>query len=192
MAAPTRPFPAFLHLHGRSVLLVGGGAVAASKLTGLLEAGARVTVVAPELRPELRRPEVTLVERPFEERDLEGKWLVVSAAPAEVNRRVHQAAEARQLFVNAVDDPGTGSVWLGGVIRRGDVTVAISTAGRAPALAGLLREALDALLPAELHRWIEAAEPLRARHRAAGVPLADRRPLLLRTLVDLYAAKGEP
>jgi uroporphyrin-III C-methyltransferase/precorrin-2 dehydrogenase/sirohydrochlorin ferrochelatase len=189
-AAP-RPFPAFLHLRGRSVLLVGGGPVAVSKLGALLDAGARVTVVAPALRPELERPGVELLQRPFAPPDLERRWLVVSAAPAAVNRAVAEAAAERCLFVNAVDDPETGSVWLGGVVRRGDVTVAISTSGRAPALAGLLREALDALLPAELQRWVERAESLRAQWRHDQVALPDRRPLLLRALVDLYARRGE-
>src|SRR6187549_316955 len=133
-------YPVFLKLDGRRVLLVGGGPVAASKLDGLLEAGARVTVVAPEVRPEIERAGVDVQRRPFATSDLEGSWWVVAAAPPDVNRQVLEAAEARGVWVNAVDDPPNATAYLGGVVRKSDVTVAISTGGRAPALAGLLRE----------------------------------------------------
>ena len=95
------------------------------------------------IRTGIRRPGVTLLQRPFQESDLDGAWWVVAAAPPEINRQVGVAAEARRLFVNAVDDPHNATAYLGGVVRRDDVTIAISTGGRAPALAGLLREALD-------------------------------------------------
>jgi siroheme synthase (precorrin-2 oxidase/ferrochelatase) len=75
-------------------------------------------------------------------------------------------------------------------LRKGGVTLAISTDGRAPALAGLLREALGSLLPDELGDWVGAAERLRARWRAEGVPIDRRRPLLLRALDELYATRG--
>ena len=87
------------------VLLVGGGTVAAAKLEALLAVGARVTVVAPEIGPAFERPDVTLHRRRFEAGDLDGVWWVVAAAPPEVNRAVQAAAESRQLFVNAADDP---------------------------------------------------------------------------------------
>jgi len=99
---------------------------------------------------------------------------------------VAAAAEARGLFVNSVDDADASSAWLGGVLRRGDVTLAISTAGRSPALAGLLREAFDRLLPEDLEEWVELGETLRHRWRADDVPMRDRRPLLLRALQELY------
>jgi len=72
------------------------------------------------------------------------------------------------------------------VLRRGGVTFAISTAGRSPGLAGLLREALDRLLPEDLKAWVELAETLRQGWKADGVPIGDRRPLLLRALQELY------
>ena len=182
-------YPAFLKLSGREVLLVGGGRVAAGKLEGLLEAGARVTVVAPSISEDLWQPGVRLVRRCFEARDLDGCWFVVSAASAEVNRDVAEAAHARRIFVNAVDDVASASVYLGGVVRRGAATVAISTGGRAPALAGLLREALERLLPADLGDWVTSAEQLRARWRSEGVPMEARRPLLLRALEEIYGAR---
>ncbi|MPY89681.1 MAG: bifunctional precorrin-2 dehydrogenase/sirohydrochlorin ferrochelatase [Luteitalea sp.] len=179
-------FPVFLKLAGRPVLLVGGGSVAASKLDGLLQVGAEVTVVAPEIQSSLERPGVVLVRRGFEALDLDGKWFVVAAAPPEVNRAVAAAAETRGLFVNAVDDPPNAAAYLGGVLRRGDVTVAISTGGHAPALAGLVREGLDALLPRELDTWASLARAVRARWLAERVPMTARRPLLLDALNRLY------
>jgi uroporphyrin-III C-methyltransferase/precorrin-2 dehydrogenase/sirohydrochlorin ferrochelatase len=126
-------------------------------------------------------------QRPFEPADLDGKWFAVAAAPPAVNREVALAAEKRRVFVNAVDDADSASAYLGGVVRKAGVTLAVSTDGRAPALAGLLREALEAVLPEDLDTWVDAARDLRAQWKAAGVPIADRRPLLLRALNQLYA-----
>ena len=188
--------PAFLSLASRRVVVVGGGPVAASKLDALLTAGADVTVIAPEVRPEIEQRGVTVVRRSFEPSDLDGAWWVVAAAPPEVNRQVLAAAEVRRVFVNAVDDPQNATAYLGGVVRKHGVTVAISTNGRAPALAGLLREALDAWLPAELDEWLVAADEARRRWKAEGVPMEARRPQLLETLNTLYevraVAQSEP
>jgi uroporphyrin-III C-methyltransferase/precorrin-2 dehydrogenase/sirohydrochlorin ferrochelatase len=174
--------------------VVGGGPVAAAKIATLRETGAAILVVAPALAPALRVQldadprAVTVAERGFEPADLDGAWLVIAAAPPEVNRRVAAAVEAsgRALFVVAVDDPGSASAYGGGTRRRGGVTVAISTDGQAPALAGLLREGLDAVIPADLDAWVAAARALRPGWRADRVPLARRRPLLLRALNRLY------
>ena len=179
-------YPAFLRLTGRKVVLVGGGRVAAGKLHGLIAEGATVTVVAPEIRSELEQPGVVLERRRFQDTDLDGAWYVVAAAPPEVNRQVLVAAERRQLFVNAVDDPPNATAYAGGVVRRDGVTIAISTDGRAPALAGLLREALDAWLPGDLDEWMSAADEARRRWKQDGVPMEQRRPMLLETLNRLY------
>jgi len=182
--------PVFLKLGGRPVVLVGGGAVATAKLAGLIEAGALVTVVAPEVAEEIARARATVVRREFRPGDLDGAWLVVAAAPRAVNRRVAEAAETRRVFLVAVDDPDSGSAYTGGVLRRGGLTIAIATGGRAPALAGLLREGLGALLPEDVERWVTAAHDLSQRQRAAGVPMGARRPLLLRALNELYEGRA--
>jgi uroporphyrin-III C-methyltransferase/precorrin-2 dehydrogenase/sirohydrochlorin ferrochelatase len=184
-------FPVFLKLEGRQVLVVGGGKVAEAKLPGLLAAGARVAVVAPEVREGIAAAPVAIHRRPFEAEDVNGAWLVVAAAPAEVNREVREAAEPRGVFVNAVDDPAHGSVYTGGVVRRGGVTIAVSTGGHAPALAGLLREALEAVLPEDVGDWVDAGAVLRAEQKKAQVPMGDRRPLLLQALNRLYAGRVE-
>jgi uroporphyrin-III C-methyltransferase / precorrin-2 dehydrogenase / sirohydrochlorin ferrochelatase len=182
-------YPVFLKLDGRPVLLVGAGTVAASKLQGLLAEGARVTVVAPDVRPEIEGAPVTIKRRAFEATDVDGAWWVVAAAPPDVNRQVLDAAEGRRIWVNAVDDPPNATAYLGGVVRRDGVTVAISTSGRAPALAGLLREGLDAWLPADLGSWMAAADEARKNWRQDGVPMERRRPMLLETLNRLYEGR---
>lgn len=179
-------FPSFLKLGGRKVVLVGGGRVALHKHAALAAAGAHITVVAPEIAAGLRQPGTVLAEREFQPADLDGAWFVVAAATPPVNQQVAGAAEERRIFVNAVDDPDAASAYAGGVVRRGAITVAISTGGGAPALAGLLREALEAMLPADLEKWLTTAQALRPGWRAEGVPMEARRPLLLEALNRLY------
>jgi len=179
-------FPAFLHLRSRRVVVVGGGPVAASKLDALLTVGADITVIAPDVRAEIEERPVKVVRRRFEASDLDGAWWVVAAAPSEVNRQVLEAADERRIFVNAVDDPAHATAYLGGVVRRAGMTVAISTDGRAPALAGLMREAIDAWLPHDLERWMTAADEAREQWKRDGVPMHHRRPHLLERLNRLY------
>lgn len=167
--------PLFLKLDGRRVLVVGDGAAIGPKRDALVRAGADVRE---------RRPEA------FTDADLEDVWLVVTAGPPEVNARIARLAEARRVFVNAVDDPPNASAYLGGVVRRDGVTIAISTSGDAPALAGLLREGIDALLPDDLDRWSAAARDVRREWKANGTPMAERRPRLLEALNALYAEPG--
>lgn len=183
-------FPTFLKLGGRQVLVVGGGPVAAGKLRGLLDAGAAVTVVSPAVVPEIASAGVRTVLRPFEPADLEGASYVVAAAPPDVNRRVAAAAQARGIFVNAVDDIESASAYAGAVLRRAGVTIAISTDGDAPALAGLVREALEVLLPEDLDDWMACAREARRDWLAKGVPMHERRPLLLDALNALYARRA--
>ena len=127
-----------------------------------------------------------MVPRASAPADRDGAWFVTAAATTEVNRQVREAAEARAVFVNAVDDPANATAYLGGSIVRGGVTVAISTSGRAPALAGLLREAFDAIVPEDIDAWVAHAQELSRRQRADGVPMTDRRPQLLDALNRLY------
>ncbi len=182
-------FPAFLKLAGRKVVVVGAGPVAASKIDGLLTAGARVTVVAPDVVSAIESAPVEIERRAFEPNDLDGAWFVVAAAPPIVNQAVRDAAEARQLFVNAVDDPPNATAYLGGIVRKHGVTVAISTDGCAPALAGLLREGLETLLPDDLEAWLDVSRRERETWKRLGVPMEDRRPLLLEAINRLYDAR---
>ncbi len=187
---PLPLYPVVLDLQGRAVLVVGAGRVAAGRLPALLAGGASVTVVAPDVLDEVAALPVRLERRHFRPDDLDGRWLAVAAADRETNRTVADAAARRRVFLNAVDDVEAASAYAGGVLRRGGVTVAISTGGRAPALAGLLREALEAVIPQDASRWLEVAARARLEQRQAGVPMPQRRPLLLRALERLYADRA--
>jgi uroporphyrin-III C-methyltransferase/precorrin-2 dehydrogenase/sirohydrochlorin ferrochelatase len=186
--------PLFLNIAGRRVVLVGGGPVAAAKLQQLIAAGAQVCVVSPDVVEEIAdaraqgfQGNVEIVSREFVPADLDGAWLVVAAAPPEVNRSVAEAAEERRVFVNAVDDPANASAYLSGVVRRDDFTLAISTSGEAPGLTALLRQGLDELLPrGDLALWLKEARRQRRIWKAEGVPMEQRRPLLLDALNRLY------
>ena len=183
--------PLFVNLAGRRVVLVGGGPVAAGKLTQLVDAGADVVVVSPDVHPDIARSAVSIEGRQFRPADLDGAWFVVAAATPEVNREVARAAEARRMFVNAVDDPANATAFLSGVVRRDGVTVAISTSGDAPGLTSLLREAMDAILPHDIGRWMAEARRVRAIWKRDQVPMDARKPLLLETLNELYQPDRE-
>src|SRR5206468_3435543 len=112
--------PLFLRLTDRRVLVVGAGSVAARKIEALLDAGARVSVIAPTVNAEVEAMAVTLHRRPFEPSDVEGAWLVIAATnDSAVNAEIARACEERRVFVNAVDDPPNASAYFGGLIRRG-------------------------------------------------------------------------
>lgn len=179
-------FPVFVKLGGKRVLVVGAGPVAASKLAGLRAAGADVVVVAPDIADEAAFADTTVHRRAFDTTDLDGVWYVVAAAPPEVNRHVAREAAARQIFVNAVDDPPNATAYLGAVVRRDGFTFAISTDGHAPALAGLVREGLEQVLPDDLADWLHCARTERERWLREAVPMEARRRQLLTAINQLY------
>jgi len=177
-----------LDLAGRLVLLVGGGAVAARKLASLLEAGARVRLVAPELAPETEAQAhgqgVELLRRGFEPHDLDGAWLVVCATGDEaLNRSVAAAANEARIFVNVVDVPPLCSFIVPAVLRRGELTVALSTGGASPAAARRLRQSLDQQFGPEWGPYLAVLRAARARLTALGRPAAENRPAFYK-LVD--------
>jgi siroheme synthase-like protein len=142
--------------------------------------------------PELEGMHVRQVYRGFRAADLDGVWWVVAAATPSVNRSVRRAADRRRVFVNAVDDTANATAYLGAVLRRGAVVVAVSTGGTSPALAAVLRDLLDALLPAEATGWADLASAERARWKAEKVPLGLRRSTLLALLTRLAGNDGGP
>ncbi|MEW5913408.1 MAG: bifunctional precorrin-2 dehydrogenase/sirohydrochlorin ferrochelatase [Thermodesulfobacteriota bacterium] len=181
-------YPALLDLSGRLVLLVGGGQVAARKIASLIEAGARVRLVAPELAPETLaaagKPGVELRQRGFEAADMEGAALVISATDDQaLNRAVAAEAGKRGLFVNVVDVPELCSFIVPAVLRRGDLVVAMSTSGASPAAAARLRRDLEQRLGPEWALYLRILKAVRARLTALGRPAAENRPLFYR-LVD--------
>jgi precorrin-2 dehydrogenase/sirohydrochlorin ferrochelatase len=153
-------------LEDRPCLVVGGGVVAERKVASLLEAGARVRVVAPSFSPGLeamgREGVVELVPREYKVRDLEGTALVISAASRrEVNAQVAREAGERGLLVNVVDSPRECSFIVPSVVRRGGLILAISTSGLSPALARHLREQLEEEFGQEFGPLLELLAELR-------------------------------
>ena len=162
-----RHFPAFLSLKDKPCLLVGGGDVAARKARLLAAAGARLSVVAPEVSAALEAQldalaNAQIMRREFVDTDLDGQWLVVSATgnPA-VERRVAAAAEQRRVFCNAVDDVDNCSFITPAIVDRSPVIVAVSTGGGAPVLARRIRQQIETLLPAGLGALATLARNLR-------------------------------
>src|SRR6266702_8152498 len=138
-------YPVFLNLQGRHAVVVGGGAIAEQKVVGLLEAGARVTVVSPDLTWKLEDLAATgaieLRRRAYRRGDLDGAFIAIAATDdRSANADVWAEAEQRGILLNAVDDLPYCSFIAPAVHRAGDITVAVSTAGKSPALAVRLRE----------------------------------------------------
>ena len=152
-------YMACLDLTGRSVLVVGGGRVALEKIEGLLAAGAAITVVAPQILPEVGELDLTFIRRGYRTDDLDGKFLVVAAtATTSVNRRVFRDAETRSLLCNVVDVPELCSFILPAILRHEPIAVAVSTGGASPALAQHLRDQIATVVGPE---HAELAERLR-------------------------------
>jgi uroporphyrin-III C-methyltransferase/precorrin-2 dehydrogenase/sirohydrochlorin ferrochelatase len=180
--------PVFLKLDGRPGLLVGAGAVALEKIGSLLKTGLRLRVVAPNAVPEVRQLAIEgrleWIERPFELSDLDGNFLVIAATDsAEVNAAVYQGARARGILANSVDDPPHCDFYFGSVVSRGELQIAISTAGESPAVAQRLRREIDVQLPEDLGRWLEDVGRLR-REVLAKQPRGESRRLILHQLAQ--------
>lgn len=145
MTAFGQPYPVSLDLAGRRVLVVGGGAIAARKVAGLLRAGAAVTVVAPEAVSEIAEdPDVRWHQREYRRGEVASYRLAITATDdAAVNRQVARDGEAANVFVNSADDPSNCSFILPAVINRGDLQIAVSTNGRSPAFAAWARRSLE-------------------------------------------------
>jgi precorrin-2 dehydrogenase / sirohydrochlorin ferrochelatase len=162
-------YPVSLVVAGKRCVVVGGGSVAARKASGLVDAGAHVIVVAPDISEVIRALPVELVERPYESSDLEQAWLVMAATnDPEVNRRVHADGQTARVWVNAADEPEACAFTLPAVLRRGPVTVAVSTGGPSPALAGWLRDQVGDLLGPEIGMLAEMLSEARDQLQAAG------------------------
>lgn len=164
------PYPVNLLVDGRPCLVVGGGAVAARKVAGLRACGAEVHVVAPSVSDAVRtQPGVTWDERPYRRDDLDGRMLAIAATDdPSVNAAVYQDAEAAGIWVNGADDPAHCSFTLPSVVRRGDLQITVSTAGRSPALAVWLRERFQAEIGPEYAVLLDLLAEERESIRAAG------------------------
>jgi precorrin-2 dehydrogenase / sirohydrochlorin ferrochelatase len=183
---PANLFPAFIKLEGRPCLVVGAGAVGASKIASLLDFGARVTVVAPQAVAEVRRlaarGPVGWIEREFVADDLDGMFLVIAATSSgDVNRAVSLEARRRGILCNSVDDPPNCDFYFPAIVRRGDLQIAISTAGESPALAQRIRRELEEALDESVGGQLSEIGALR-RKILATHPACEERTQLLQLL----------
>jgi precorrin-2 dehydrogenase/sirohydrochlorin ferrochelatase len=181
-------FPIFLKLAGKPCVVVGAGTIAESKIESLLAAEARVTVIAPEALPRVQQwaasGELTWHQREYQAGDLAGAFLVVAGtATAAVNRAVFTEAAAADTLCNAVDDPPFCDFYFPSIVRRGDLQIAISTAGESPAFAQQLRKELNAQLPLDVGEWLMEVGRLR-REVTAVEPIGEPRKLLLHELAQ--------
>jgi precorrin-2 dehydrogenase/sirohydrochlorin ferrochelatase len=140
-------YPVFLDMEQRRAVVIGGGAVALRKVQGLLEAGARVTVVSPGFDPGFEGLTVDRAGREFAESDLDGAALVFASTNVrEVNRRIGELARARGIPANIADAPAECGFIVPARIRRAGLQIAISTGGEDPARAASARKKLEELL----------------------------------------------
>jgi precorrin-2 dehydrogenase len=159
-------FPIFLDMTRRRCLVIGGGAVAERKIAALLEAGAEVTVLSPDVTENFadwsKRNAIRLVARRYQAGDLNGFELAfVATDDPQVSASVYREGRSRSVWVNSADDPARCDFILPSVLRRGDLTVAVSTGGTSPALARTVREELELYFTGEYESLAKLAAEVR-------------------------------
>lgn len=183
-----RYYPVFLRVEGRPCLVIGGGEIAERKVASLLAAGASVTVVSPTLTAALRASieagQVTHHHRPYRSGDLDGFFLAYAATNDDsLHAEIAVEAHATGVPLNVVDRPQWCDFIVPSTLSRGDLTVAVSTAGGSPALARRVRREIEALIGPEYEQALTLLRSLRQRLQAAGLPVAERG-RILNDLVD--------
>jgi len=176
-------FPIFLKLEGQRCLVVGAGDVAESKIAGLLEAAAKVIVVAPEATPQVQSwaaaGQIEWLARPCEPTDLDGMFLVVAATfSPELHEQIHAEARRRGVLCNVVDVPELCDFYYPAVARRGALQIAVSTSGQSPALAQRLRKELEEQFGPEYEAWLQQLGEEREKLFAAAIDPEERKRLL--------------
>src|SRR5688572_32744361 len=197
----TSYYPVYLQLYGQPCTVIGGGKIAEGKVDGLLAGDARVKIISPELTPHLHdlvaQNKIEYIAREYQHGDLSGAFMVICGTDkAEINRQVWEEGSANGQLVNVVDDTPRCNFIAPAILRTGDLTIAISTAGKAPALAVRLKERLQEQIGSEYERFLELSGQLReplARH----VPDFETRKAMWYQIVDsealdLLAQGNEP
>ncbi len=192
-------YPIFLKVEQKLCVVIGGGTVAERKITSLLEAGARVKVIAPEVTERIkilaREGKIIWEERPYRSGDLKDAFLVIAATNnPQVQEEVFAEAEERKIFCNVVDKPALCSFIVPSVVKRGRLQIAISTSGASPALAKRLREQLEELFGPEYAEYLELMAAWRKEILARELPEAERQKLfeqLVLAPIPLWLKRGE-
>ncbi|MBC7876876.1 MAG: bifunctional precorrin-2 dehydrogenase/sirohydrochlorin ferrochelatase [Anaerolineales bacterium] len=184
----TNYYPIYVQLNGQPCVVIGGGKIAEGKVDGLLAGDAKVKIISPELTPHLhnlvQQNQIEYIAREYQPGDLTGAFMVICATDkAEINHQVWEEASVNRQLVNVVDDTPRCNFIAPAILRKGDLTIAISTAGSAPALAVRLKERLHREIGPEYERFLELAGKLReplARH----IPDFETRKSLWYEIVD--------
>ena len=156
-------YPIFLKLHHLNVLIVGGGNVGLEKLSFLLKSSpnANVEVVAPDFHLEIKvlaekHPSIKLTEAKFKKRMLKKRHMVIACTDdLKVNKRVYDLSRKRYLICNIADTPDLCDYYLGGIVTKGNVKIAISTNGKSPTTAKRLREFFEEVIPEDINQMVE-------------------------------------
>ena len=185
-------FPFFVDLKDVPGLVIGGGRVALGKVERLLPYGPRLTLVSPAVLPDLEEiPGLTLLRRPFEEGDLAGAAFVVAAAGPETDRRAAALCRARRIPVNVVDDREESTFFFPALLKRGELSVGVSTGGCSPSAAAYFRDRFAEDLPEgveEILAYLGAVRPWVREH----VEGAARREAVLKALCRRCLELGRP
>ena len=160
-------YPIFVNLKDQPCTVIGGGKIAEGKVEGLLDAGAMITVISPALTPALQNladeKQFTYIERIYQHGDLNGAFMVICATDQnDINHQVWMDASENHQLVNVVDDTPRCNFIAPAILRKGDLSIAISTGGKAPAMAVRLKEFLDRNIGPEYARFLELAGQLRS------------------------------
>lgn len=156
-------YPIILNLNSKKCLVVGGGEIALRKAKSLYEAGAVLTVVAPDIHPDFRSIiGINIVERAYQDNDLVGNVLVIAATDdRELNAHISSQAQAAGIPVNVVDDPELCSFIAPAVVKRGDLIIAVTTSGKSPSLSKKIRKELEELYGSEYTEYVNILGELR-------------------------------
>jgi precorrin-2 dehydrogenase/sirohydrochlorin ferrochelatase len=172
-------YPVMLDLRGREVVVIGGNRMAAEKVAGLSSSGARITVIHPtfcaDLRERAARGEITLRHKAYEPGDLAGAFVVFAAVTdPELIGAIESEAQERGQLLNIVDVPAHCNFIVPSILRRGQLTIAVSTAGASPSLAKRIRQRLEAMFPSTYDQYIRLAAVARTHARHSGLSYEQR------------------
>jgi precorrin-2 dehydrogenase / sirohydrochlorin ferrochelatase len=176
-------FPLFLKLQNRRCLVVGAGKISEGKIAGLLETSAKVHVIAPKATTQIldwhKKKKIRLTRRPFRPSDLDNAFLVVAATNSpKVHRAIYREARKRHVLCNIVDVPELCDFYYPAVVRRGQLQIAISTAGASPSLARRLREEMESAFGPEYAGWLTHLSQKRQALMKKKLPFAERLEIL--------------
>ena len=191
-------YPVFLHIQERCCVVIGTGPEVERKIQGLLEAGARVTVISEQPSLSLlelkERGDITLHSRPYSEGDLAGVFLAISATTenVELSRRIAEEARCEHVLLNVMDITDLCTWIAPALVKRGKLTMAISTSALSPAMARLVREEIEETVPIEYGNLLDVVAEVRKGLRARGIrPHPDRWNAALRGDIKSLLAKGD-